>query len=110
VVARVSRRVRHGNQLAAFPDQTQKALLSIYADLAYGRRVKTIRCHQDVVIAFHIGQIHGAGIDRQGIFDPANNDVQGDIQMGCGADFLYDLSQRHKHRMDWHAAWKSRRT
>ena len=42
VVAWVSRRVRHSNQLAAFPDQTQKALLSIYADLAYGCLVKTI--------------------------------------------------------------------
>ena len=51
-------------------------------------------------MAFHIGQIHGAGIDWQGIFDPVNNDAQGVSQMCCGADFLYDLSQSNKHRDD----------
>jgi hypothetical protein len=57
------------------------------------------------VIAGRIGRIHGAGIDRQGILDPVNDDAQGVIQTGSGADFLYDLSQSHTHRMVWDAIW-----
>ena len=98
VVAGMSRRIRHRNQLATFPDQTQKALLWIYTQLAYGGFVKTVCIHQDVLIAFRIGQIHGAGIDWQGLFDPLNNDAQGLIQICCGIHFLNDLSQSNEHR------------
>jgi hypothetical protein len=105
VVAWVGCRVRHGNQFATFTDQTRKSLVSIDADLAYGCRVEAICCHQDVLMVFHICQIHGAGIDGQGIPDPVNDDIQGIIQVFCGADFLDDLSQSHKHRNNpfiWH--------
>jgi hypothetical protein len=87
----VSRCIRHDDKLSALCDQAQEALPA-YANLAGRCAVQSLFCHQDVLIVCEIGQVNGAGIDGQSIFDPVNNECQRVMQTGCGVDFSYDLS------------------
>lgn len=95
--ARMSRRIFQIDQFLAFADPPDEAFLLAQADLADQTGVQAIRRHQDILTAFLLEEVNGARIDREGLFDPTNNNGQSLVQIAGGLDFLDDASWGDQH-------------
>jgi hypothetical protein len=78
-------------------DLADQALVRRQADLADEAGVQAFVGHEHITAAVRISQVHGADFGAHDVAHPPHDDIERDLQVIGGVDFLHDTAQGVEH-------------